>query len=228
MEAATMTHVLEARGVAAGYKGHPIVEGLDLTVAPGEVVTLVGPNGAGKSTTLLTLSGVLPLIDGEVRFLGEPTTAPVHRRAKQGLAFVPETRGIFMQLSTRDNLAVGRADQKAALELFPELKPLLGRRAGALSGGEQQMVSLARALAREPKLLMVDELSMGLAPLVVQRLLEAVRNRAKERDVGVLLVEQHVQQALQFSDRVYVLRRGTIVMQGTVDEVAAKLHTAYL
>jgi branched-chain amino acid transport system ATP-binding protein len=223
--------LLVAKGVSAGYHGHPIVHDLDLTVRAGEVVVLLGPNGAGKTTTLLTLSGDLPQISGEVLLAGQPTKAPLHRRAHDGLSFVTEERSVFMRLSVIENLRVGRTDVDRALELFPELKALLRRRAGLLSGGEQQMLSLARALARQPKILLIDELSLGLAPLVVIRLLDAVQRAAHEQGVGVLLVEQHVKQALRVADQVLVMQRGQIVLRGPKDEVASKveeLESAYL
>ena len=154
-----------------------VVRGLDLRVEPGEVVALIGPNGAGKTTTLLTLSGELPPIAGEVRFNGEVTKAPLFKRARRGLGFVTEERSVFMRLSTADNLRLARVPRRDATALFPELEPLMGRRTGLLSGGEQQMLALARALARKPTMLLADELSLGLAPLVVQRLLRAVRRR---------------------------------------------------
>jgi branched-chain amino acid transport system ATP-binding protein len=220
--------LLSARGLGAGYHGHPIVADLDLEVARGEVVALLGPNGAGKSTTLLTLAGHLRPLAGEVWFDGSVTKAPLHARARGGLAFVPEGRTVFRRLTTAQNLRVGRGDAEIALEVFPELRPLLKRSAGLLSGGEQQMLTLGRALGRRPKLLLADELSLGLAPLVVVRLLEAVRRVAKEDGVGVLLVEQHVQQALRYADRVYVMRRGEIVLSGSVEEVKPRLEDAYL
>jgi branched-chain amino acid transport system ATP-binding protein len=223
--------LLVAEGLSAGYHGHPIVHDLDLTVNAGEVVVLLGPNGAGKTTTLLALAGDLPALAGEVRLRGNRTKAPLHRRAQDGLSFVTEERSVFMRLSVLENLRVGRIDMDYALALFPELEPLLRRRAGLLSGGEQQMLSLARALARRPKLLLVDELSLGLAPLVVVRLLDAVRRAAHEDGVGVLLVEQHVKQALAVADHVLVMQRGQIVLRGPKDEVAgrvAELEAAYL
>jgi branched-chain amino acid transport system ATP-binding protein len=223
-----VTTLLEAKDVAAGYHGHPIVQELNLRVEPGEVVALLGPNGAGKTTTLLTLAGDLKPLGGEVWFDGERTKAPLHRRARRGLAFVTEERSVFMQLSTAENLRVGRCDVDRATSLFPELKPLMRRRGGLLSGGEQQMLTLARALARKPRLLLADELSLGLAPLVVARLLRAVRAAADEDGVGVLLVEQHVKQALGIADRVYVMRRGRIVLQGSVEDVQDRLEEAYL
>jgi branched-chain amino acid transport system ATP-binding protein len=200
-----------------------VVSDLDLRVDAGEVVALIGPNGAGKTTTLLTLAGELPPISGEVMFRGAPTKAPLFRRARRGLGFVTEERSVFMRLSTADNLRLARVARADATELFPELGPLMRRTAGLLSGGEQQMLTLARALARKPELLLADELSLGLAPLVVQRLLEAVRRVATERSMGVLLVEQHVRQALEIADRVYVMQRGRIAISGTVDEVRSRL-----
>jgi branched-chain amino acid transport system ATP-binding protein len=220
--------LLAARGVSAGYHSHAIVRDLDLEVHAGEIVALLGPNGAGKTTTMLTLAGELRPLSGTVDFLGEPTTAPLHRRARGGLGFVTEERSVFADLSAIENLRVGDADIAEALELFPELEPLLKRRGGLLSGGEQQMLTLARALARHPRVLLADELSLGLAPLVVERLLAAVRKAADERGVGVVLVEQHVKQALKVADRVLVMRSGEIVLRGTVDEVAGRLEDAYL
>lgn len=212
-----MTAVLEARDLSVGYGEVPIISGLDLVVEPGEVVVILGPNGAGKTTTLLALSGDLPAQSGEVRFLGEPTNAPLHLRARGGLSFVTEERSVFMGLTAEENLRVGRCDHAFALDLFPQLADLLDRRAGLLSGGEQQMLTLARALARRPTLLLADELSMGLAPLIVQTLLEAVREAA-DNGVGVLLVEQHVRQALKIADRVLVMQRGRVVYRGSSDE----------
>jgi branched-chain amino acid transport system ATP-binding protein len=162
-------------------------------------------------------------MEGEVVFDGKPTKAPLHRRARGGLGFVTEERSVFMGLSTTDNLRAGRVDAKEALELFPELGSRLGVRGGLLSGGEQQMLTLARALARKPRLLLADELSLGLAPLVVRRLLEAVRDAAR-RGCGVLLVEQHVRQALEYADRAYVMRRGRIELAGTAEELRSRLH----
>src|SRR3954454_16518817 len=192
--------LLECRGVSAGYGGMVVVRDVDLRVGAGEVVALIGPNGAGETNTLLPLSGDLPVIAGEVRYLGTATKSPLFRRARRGLGFVTEERSVFMRLSVADNLRLARARRADVLELFPELGPLMRRSAGLLSGGEQQMLALARALAREPKLLLIDELSLGLAPLVVRRLLDAVRQAATDRGLGVLLVEQHVRQALQIAD----------------------------
>ena len=220
--------ILAASQISTGYHGHAIVEDFDLDVHAGEIVALLGPNGAGKTTTLLTLAGEIRPLSGELRLDGEPTKMPLHRRARNGLALVTEERSVFMDLTVKDNLRVGRCDVDRVFELFPELVPLAKRRAGLLSGGEQQMLTLGRALAREPRLLLADELSLGLAPMVVTRLLEAVRKAADEQGVGVVLVEQHVKQALRVADRVAVMRGGRVVVRGTVDEVAGKLEVAYL
>jgi branched-chain amino acid transport system ATP-binding protein len=215
--------LLEARGLSAGYHGHPVVHGIDLTINAGEVVALIGPNGAGKSTTLRTLAGSLPLIEGEIRLLGKPVDRSLHQMAKRGIGFVSEERSVFPQLSTAENLKVARCDREEALTLFPELRPLLGRRAGLLSGGEQQMLTLGRALARRPRVLIADELSLGLAPLVVTRLLQAVRDAADQNKIGVLLVEQHVRKVLGYADRLCVMTRGEIVLEGPRDLMAAKV-----
>jgi branched-chain amino acid transport system ATP-binding protein len=204
--------LLEAHGLSAGYGPQPIVHDVDLQVAAGEVVALLGANGAGKTTTLLALSGELSLLKGEVRLNGRVENRPLHRRARQGMAYITEERSIFRGLSLVDNLRCGGVDIKKVLALFPELGTRLHVRAGLLSGGEQQMLSLGRALARKPQLLLADELSMGLAPLVVNRLLNAVRDAAEQNGCGVLIVEQHARKALRYADRVYVMRRGRIEM----------------
>lgn len=224
------TPLIEAVDLSAGYGSVAVIRHVDLAVRPGEISVLVGPNGAGKSTTMLTLSGMIRPMDGEVRIDGEPTTSPLHQRARQGLSFVPEQRSVIMELTTAENLRVARVDTADALDLFPELERLLGQKAGLLSGGEQQMLSLARALARKPKVLLADELSLGLAPLVVERLLTAVQQAAKDRDVAVLLVEQHVHLALAIADSVAVMRRGEIVFQGTpaaINDDPTLLERAY-
>jgi branched-chain amino acid transport system ATP-binding protein len=227
---AAISPLVEARNLSAGYGSMAVVHDVDLAVPAGQVAALVGPNGAGKSTTLLTLAGALRPLGGEVLVEGRSTTAPLHDRAGAGLAFVPEQRSVIMELTATENLRLGRVEPAAALELFPELEPLLPRRAGLLSGGEQQMLSLARALARRPIVLIADELSLGLAPLIVQRLLRAVREAAEQRGVGVLLVEQHVHLALEIADEVYVMRRGHIAYRGSPDALrsdAGALEDAY-
>jgi branched-chain amino acid transport system ATP-binding protein len=208
-----------------------VVREVDLRVAAGEVVALIGANGAGKTTTLLTLAGELPPLEGEVRLFGEATRAPMHARCRSGLGYVTEERSVIMDMSVADNLKLAAVEPGVAFGYFPLLESIMDRRAGLCSGGEQQMLSLARALGRHPKILLADELSLGLAPIVVTNLLEAVRAAADERGVGVLLVEQHVRQALKIADRVHVMERGRIVLSGTADEVMGQLdriEAAYL
>jgi branched-chain amino acid transport system ATP-binding protein len=171
---------------------------------------------------LRTLAGALNPLGGEVVWKGRVTRSPLHRRSRQGLAYVPEERSVFMTMTAAENLRVGDGPPELALELFPELRPHLKRRAGLLSGGQQQILTLARALASGPDVLLADELSLGLAPLLVARLLEAVREAAG-RGVGVLLVEQHAQQALSVADRVYVLQRGRIALEGRAGEIRGRL-----
>ncbi|MFE3850728.1 ABC transporter ATP-binding protein [Streptomyces griseorubiginosus] len=221
--------LIEARALSAGYGSRPVLRDLDLEVRPGEVVALLGPNGAGKTTTLRVLSGEMAPMGGEVRWLGDTARTPLHRRARQGLAYVGE-RAVLTRLDTADNLRVGRVTTAQALELFPELEKRLRTGAGMLSGGEQQMLSLARALGRAPRLLLADELSLGLAPLVVDRLLRAVREAA-DRGLGALLVEQHVRKVLDIADRVYVLHRGRVTLTGTPEELRgnlAAIESSYL
>ena len=222
--------VLQACALSAGYGPIPVVRQLDLEVRPGEVVALLGANGAGKTTTLMALAGLLTPSAGSVKLHGRTHTGALHQRVRAGMAYVPEQRGIFRNLTAMENLRLGRGTPEAALEIMPELRRLLDRKAGLLSGGEQQMLSLARALASKPSVLMCDELSLGLAPLIVQRLLQAVR-AAAAAGVAVLLVEQHVRAALAVADRAYVLRRGALAMAGTAQEVHARLdevESAYL
>lgn len=221
---------LSATDISVGYHGQPVVSELNLELHSGQVVVLLGPNGAGKTTTLLTLAGELTPLVGEVRMEGELVPIGIYQRARRGLAFVTEERSVFMEMTVAENLLVGRCDVDAATAIFPELKRLMKRRAGLLSGGEQQMLTLARALARAPQILLVDELSLGLAPQVVTRLLAAVREAA-DSGLAVLLVEQHVQQAMRIADYVYVLDRGRVVLHGQREDVAgriAEIEASYL
>ena len=225
-----MTPLLEVAGLRAGYGNVEVVHGIDLHVDAGEVVALLGPNGAGKTTTLSTVSGELPPLGGEVHLLDCGARDPLHVRARRGLAIVTQERAVLMELTARENLRVSRCDLDRAVALFPELEEHLDRRVGLLSGGQQQMLALARCLARTSRLLLVDELSLGLAPLVVDRLLRAVRAAADE-GLGVLLVEQHVHKAIETADRVLVIRRGVIELDGSADELRDRvdeIQAAYL
>jgi branched-chain amino acid transport system ATP-binding protein len=222
--------LIEAKGLSAGYGKMAVVRELDIHVDAGEVVALFGANGAGKTTTLLTLAGEVAPMEGEVRFLGQPTRSPMHVRCRNGLGYVTEERSVIMDMTVANNLKLAAVQPEVAFGYFPALEKIMDRSAGLCSGGEQQMLSLARALGRDPKVLLADELSLGLAPIIVANLLKAVR-AAAERGVGVLLVEQHVRQALTIADRAYVRERGRIVLGGTAEEVVGqldKLEAAYL
>jgi branched-chain amino acid transport system ATP-binding protein len=230
-DAATREPVLQTIGLSAGYGPVPVLHDLHLRVDPGTVVALLGPNGAGKTTLLLALSGVLPVMSGEVKISGTATKAPLFRRARSGMGFVSEDRSIFRSMTTTENLRVGSVNVDDAMDLFPELKTRLKVTAGLLSGGEQQMLTLARALARKPAVLLIDELSLGLAPLIVHRLLERISVSAHELGTGVLLVEQHVRKALAYADHAYVLNRGRIVMDGSGASMSGRIdqiEEAYL
>lgn len=209
-------------GLNAGYNGQPVVSDLDLEVREGEMHGLFGTNGAGKTTTLLTIAGAVKPLGGTLELNGRKHPGSLYKAAKQeGLALLTDDRGIFPPLSVRDNLRLGRGSVDRAIGFFPELQEHLGRRAGLLSGGQQQMLALARILAAEPRVILADELSLGLAPLIVARLVQALRAAADE-GAAVLLVEQHVPVALGAVDRASVLVRGRIVLQ----EDAAELRNS--
>ena len=225
-----MSVVLETRDVHAGYGDVTVVRDLNLSVSSGEIVALLGRNGAGKTTSLLTMAGALRPLSGEIRFLGAADNkASLAGRARRGLGLMSDDRSVFFGLTVRENLRLARGND-GALSLFPELERLLDRPAGLLSGGEQQMLGLAAVLARDPKLLLIDELSSGLAPRIVQRLMKAVR-QAAERGAAVVLVEQFARLALDVADRAYVLVNGRVGSEGTTDELRAnvgQLESTYL
>jgi branched-chain amino acid transport system ATP-binding protein len=215
--------VIAAIGVSVGYGAVPVVRDLDLHVERGEIVVLLGSNGAGKTATLMALSGELKPMRGEIFWQGRRTTAPLHRRAKDGLRYVTEDRSIFPNLTAGENLRLGGGSARAAVELFPELEPLLKRSGRLLSGGEQQMLALGRALSSRPALLLADELSLGLAPIIVNRLLDAIQVAARESGTAVVLVEQKVRQALGVADRAYVLRRGRVEIEGDASDLLHRI-----
>jgi branched-chain amino acid transport system ATP-binding protein len=215
--------VLETQSLATGHRGVAVTHDLDLSVGCGEIVALLGRNGAGKTTTLHTIAGILPPVDGRVMINGETARGAIHKRVRAGVALVTETRAVIRRLTVLENLRLGTGPVERGFDFFPELKPLARRKAGLLSGGEQQMLVLARVLAGAPRLLLVDELSFGLAPLIVQRLLAALRGAAQEQGAAVLLVEQHPLAALSVADRGYVLAQGQIALAGSAEELRARL-----
>jgi len=231
--------LLEVNGLEAGYGGIRAVKGIDLQVDEGELVCLIGANGAGKSTTLRAICGLVPARGGSVRYAGADTAAvAVHELPRKGLVMVPEGRGIFAQLTVQENLSMGaftRDDRDIARDLerqfeaFPRLKERRTQIAGTLSGGEQQMLAMGRALMARPRLLLLDEPSMGLAPQLVAKVFEIVREIARQ-GVTILLVEQNARLALEIANRGYVMESGAITLAGAAREllVNPKVREAYL
>ena len=218
------TPLLSVERLTAGYDRAPVIRDVELSVGPGEVVALLGANGAGKTTTLRAVSGFVRPMDGAIRFLGDDLRrVSPSARARLGIAHVPEDRGVFYTLTVAEHLRLGyrgeRLDADAAYSYFPALSELRDRRCGLLSGGEQQQLAVARALARRPKLLLLDELSLGLAPRIVEGLLPVIREYAEDSGCGVVLVEQHTQLALAIADRGYVLSHGEIVLHDRAERL---------
>jgi branched-chain amino acid transport system ATP-binding protein len=233
-----MTRLIQVRDLHARYDDQEVLHGVDIDIDEGEIVAIVGANGAGKSTLLRAISGVVTTT-GSILCAGEPLGAlPPHLRVQRGIVHVPEGRGLFPFLSVEENLELGafpphaRAGRSAArekvLDLFPQLHGLLRRRAGSLSGGEQQMVAIGRGLMSRPRLLLLDEPSFGLAPLVFDKILQAIQSLNRE-GLTILLVEQAVEESLDFASRGYVLSGGRVVLSGTPDVIRKDglLHGAY-
>ncbi|GAA2636957.1 ABC transporter ATP-binding protein [Paractinoplanes durhamensis] len=232
--------MLEVRDIDVFYGDAQALYGVGFTVAEGELVTLVGANGAGKTTILRAVAGIRPVARGDLLFEGEPLRrVPAHRRPGLGIALVPEGRELWPQLTVRENLELGAYDRAAraraaesfahVYDLFPKLKDRAGQLAGSMSGGEQQMVAIGRALMSRPRLLMMDEPSLGLAPLVVGQMFAAVR-RLHADGLTILLVEQNLARALKVADRGYVIETGTVSLTGTSEQLLADpaVRAAYL
>ncbi len=220
--------ILDVRGLSAGYGDILAIRDVSYHVNPGEIVAMFGANGAGKTTALLATVGEVPRTSGEVLWKGSLATSTLYKLARGGLSLVPEPPSVIARLTTLDNLRIGRGPVELALTYFPELEPLLNRRAGLLSGGEQQILAMGRALACRPDVLLVDELSLGLAPLIVERLTRALRTSADDTGLGVVLVEQQARRALAVADRWYLLRNGEIADEGQSNASVDDLEVAYL
>lgn len=227
--------LIRVQGLTAGYGRVPAVRDLSFEVNPGEVVVLLGPNGAGKTTALLSMLGLIPTMGGEVSFLGEPVRRlnPA-RLARSGVTFVPDDRGLCSRLTVAEHFKLasrsGREEWDRVLEYFPELRDLWTRNAGLLSGGEQQMLAIAKGLVSRPKLMLIDELSLGLAPKIVASIYRIACTLAKERGLGFLLVEQHTDIALSVADKAIVLNHGEVVLAESGAELRGnreRLQAAY-
>jgi branched-chain amino acid transport system ATP-binding protein len=231
-----MTARLECTGIDAGYGTATVVRDVSLSVEAGKVLAVLGPNGAGKTTLLLALAGLLPRTKGELTVDGVVISSFKPRMANhEGVVLVPDDRALFNAMSVRDNLRAasprGSKGPEEAAQLFPSLRERWSVAAGALSGGEQQMLAVARALVQKPRVLLIDEMSMGLAPIVVENLLPHVRTIADTTGAVVVLVEQHVQLALGIADDAVVLNHGEITLAGSAKDLATdagRLEAAYM
>jgi len=234
-----MSPILEVKDLSVSYGAIGALKGVSLTLSEGEIVTLIGANGAGKTTTLRAIMRLVRTAGGEIRYRGESAAGiPTHKLVRDGLVLVPEGRIVFANLSVQENLEMGayarrdggvKADFEKVYALFPRLKERIQQTAGTLSGGEQQMLAIGRALMSKPRVLLLDEPSLGLAPIVVHAIFEAI-GEIHRAGVPVLLVEQNANAALRHSDRAYVLETGRVALSGTSAEVAAnpKVKEAYL
>lgn len=237
-----MKPVVVLEGMHAGYGKVEVLRGVDLTIGATEVVTVLGPNGAGKSSLIRSLIGGLTINDGTVEVFGKSVVgeAPPHV-IRRGVAVVPEGRGTFNELSVHDNLRLGALTRRAkesvvsedidrCLDLFKGLAGRTSQTAGTLSGGEQQMLAIARALMARPRLLLLDEPSLGLAPLIIDELFRQLQEIVTREEMAILIVEQQAQHALDLADRAYVLEAGEIVLEGTSDDIRSRgdLVRAYL
>jgi branched-chain amino acid transport system ATP-binding protein len=218
--------VLEVADLRSGYEGIPVVAGLSLNVREREFVGILGHNGMGKTTLLRTVIGILPATSGEIRFQGASITqAPPHRRARMGIGYVPQGRGIFPGLTVRDNLrfaavAVGRSEDLAViLAEFPRLGNLLDRPGSALSGGEQQLLALARALIQEPKIVLLDEPTEGIQPSIIEEIVDLLKMLRLRRGLTILLVEQNIDFIKALSDRVLLIQKGAIVREFATQDI---------
>lgn len=236
-------HLLEVNNLKLSYGGIAAVKGIDFYINAGELVTLIGANGAGKTTTLKVIAGLLKPSSGSIHFLGSAIGGqPAHELAELGVGLVPEGRGVFARMTILENLQMGAyvrqgshsaksidRDLEVVLETFPRLRERLSQLAGTLSGGEQQMVAIARAMMARPKLLLLDEPSMGLAPLMVETIFGVIQN-LNQHGMTILLVEQNARLALSMADRAYVLESGVITLSGTANELLNddRVREAYL
>lgn len=232
----TVAPALECVGLSAGYNKVAVARGIDLAVGRNQILTVLGPNGAGKTTLLLTMAGFLSPLEGTIRIDGQELRPGSARRANRaGLVLVPDSRALFTELTPVQHLKLAahrsRGSVDEIMDLFPALRLRSRLQVGQLSGGEQQMLAVARALVQAPKVLLIDEMSMGLAPVIVESLLPIIRRVVEETNASVILVEQHVELALEIADVAAVLVHGEIVASGTADEVRwqeATLQRAYL